>query len=118
MTELRVVLITTAVVTIALLLRLLRRNYLRERYAALWLVLAPLVIVLAAFPHLFNQLAHKLGIAYPPNLLFFLACIVLLLVSVRLSVELSALEDRTRALAEELAILRASIDERERETTS
>jgi hypothetical protein len=42
----------------------------------------------------------------PSNLLFFVAALVLLIVCVQLSWEVSRLEDETRALAEEVAILR------------
>lgn len=110
MTGLRVLLILTALATTGALLRMLRRNHLREKYAVLWLGLAPVVIVLAAFPFLLNDTARAIGIAAPPNLLFFAASLVLLLVSIRLSVEITGLEDETRALAEEVAILRAAVE--------
>lgn len=111
MSNIRILFIVTAAATIVVLVRMLRRSRLRERYAGLWLVLAGAVIVLGVFPVLLNDLAHAIGVAEPPNLLFFAACVVLLLVSVGLSVELSTQEDRTRTLAEEVAILRAQVDE-------
>lgn len=111
MSDIRILFIVTAAVTIVVLVRMLRRSRLRERYAGLWLLLSAVVIVLGVFPVLLNDLAHAIGVAEPPNLLFFAACVVLLLVSVGLSVELSTQEDRTRALAEEVAMLRAQLDD-------
>jgi hypothetical protein len=50
------------------------------------------------------------GVAVPANLLFFMSGILLLLVSVQLSYEVSRLEARTRRLAEEVALLRDAVD--------
>ena len=110
MSPLRVLLITTAVLASALLVRLLRREHLREKYAALWLLLLPVVMVLAIFPPIIDFLAALVGISEPPNLLFFLGSVFLLALSVRLSVEISTLEDETRSIAEEVAILRSEIE--------
>lgn len=51
----------------------------------------------------------------PANLLFFLASMVLMVVNVQLSMEIGRLEERTRTLAEEVALLRADLDEHGRE---
>jgi hypothetical protein len=52
-----------------------------------------------------------LHVADPPNLLLFAANVVLVLVTVHLSWESSRMEDRTRALAEEVALLRQHIEQ-------
>jgi hypothetical protein len=95
---------------LAFMLELLRRRQLREKYAILWLLVSVAVVVLAAFPSLLNWVGDRLGIADPPNLLFFGAVIVLLLVSVHLSWESSRLEEETRTLAEEVALLRMQVE--------
>lgn len=88
------------------LLRLLRQRQLRGKYTLLWMFVGVLVLVVAAVPGLLDRTADWLEIFYPPNLLFLLAIAFLLLVCVYFSYELSRLEERTRVLAEELAILR------------
>ena len=52
-------------------------------------------------------MSHFLHIYYAPTTLFLVAIGFLLLVCMYFSYELSRLEERTRVLAEELAILRA-----------
>ena len=64
---------------------------------------------MAAFPRLVQWLADVAGVQVPANLLFFLTAILLLLVSVQLSYEVSRLEVRTRRLAEEIALLREAV---------
>ncbi|MDR1214404.1 MAG: DUF2304 domain-containing protein [Propionibacteriaceae bacterium] len=89
------------------LIQLLRRRRIREKYVALWIVVAIGVIVLGAFPGLTSSLARLVGIQLPANLVFTVALFFLLIVCVQLSVAVSSLEERTRRLTEEIALLRA-----------
>lgn len=98
-----------AIVTTVFVFELLRRGILREKFAALWLAVSVAVLVMAAFPRTVSWLADSLGVQVPANLLFFLTAILLLLVSVQLSYEVSRLEARTRRLAEEVALLREEV---------
>lgn len=93
------------------LLRLLRKRQLRGKYMLLWMFVGVVVLTLAAFPSLLDHTANLLGIYSGPNLLFLLAIAFLLLVCAYFSWELSRLEERTRVLAEELAILRGEQDQ-------
>ena len=94
----------------AFIVEMLRRCILREKFAVLWLLVSGALIVFAAFPALLRSLADLAGIAVPSNLLFLMAAVLLLLVSVQLSYEVSRLEARTRRLAEEVALLRHDLE--------
>lgn len=96
----------TGVVVLAVIVELLRRRQLREKYALLWLGVVVVVIPLALFPGLLDNLAGKVGIASGVSLVLFLGIVFLLLVCVHLSWEVSRLEEETRTLAEDLALLR------------
>jgi hypothetical protein len=98
-----------AIVTTLFVVELLRRGILREKFAALWLVVSVAVLVMAAFPRIVQTMADAVGVQVPANLLFFLTAVLLLLVSVQLSYEVSRLEARTRRLAEEVALLREDV---------
>ncbi|HEY1740305.1 MAG TPA: DUF2304 domain-containing protein [Acidimicrobiia bacterium] len=93
----------------AFLLRLLRRRQLRGKYTLLWILTGIVVLAIASFPSGVDHVAHTLNIYNPPNALFLLAIAFLLLVCIYFSYELSRLEERTRLLAEELAILRGEV---------
>ncbi len=103
-----------ALVTLAFMFELLRRRRLREKYAALWISLSVVVIVAGAFPQLLTRVATLVGIATPLNLVFFLGLLVLLVVCVQLSAELSSLEHEAQTLAEESALLRNRLERIER----
>ncbi len=94
-----------ALATVATLVSLLRSGRLREKYAGLWLVFGLVVVVVASFPTLLDRLAQVIGVVLPSNLIFFAAIVLLVGVAMHLSTEVSRLEDETRVLAEEIALL-------------
>ncbi|WP_158372262.1 DUF2304 domain-containing protein [Cellulosimicrobium cellulans] len=101
--------IISIVVCLALvlsLLHLLRTRRIREKYAAVWIVLTLAVVVIGVFPGLAFWLSDLVGVQTPANLLFALASLVLLAVCIQLSTEISTLEEESRTLAEEVALLR------------
>lgn len=110
MTTALVATLVAGLVSVGLLVELLRRQVLKVKYAALWLVVGVATLVLAVFPRLLDRVADLLGVADPPNLLFFVAILVLLAVTVQLSLELSRVEERLRTLAEHVAMLEQEHD--------
>lgn len=109
MTQVQALAVVGAVIAVGLIVELLRRRQLTEKYAAIWLVVGAAIVLLAAWPALLTQVSRLVGIAVPSNLLFFGAAFVLLLVCLQLSREASRLEEETRTLAEELALLRQDV---------
>lgn len=100
-----------SLVTVAAIIYLLRSRRIREKYAAAWILLALAVVILGAFPDVLGYLARGLGVQTPVNLLFLVSGLILLVVSVQFSVEISQLEEETRTLAEEIALLRRDVEE-------
>ena len=96
--------IVGSITTLVLLFELLRRKHLREKYAILWIFVALFTLVVAVFPQTLYWLSSLIGVAVPANLLFFMASMLLLGISVHHSYELGRLEERTRTLAEEVEL--------------
>jgi hypothetical protein len=107
----------TGLVLLATIVELLRRRQLREKYALLWLAVGLIVVPLSLFPGSLDNLATSVGMASGVSLVLFLGIVFLLLVCVHLSWEVSRLEEETRTIAEDLALLRAET-ERRRPATS
>lgn len=99
---------------IGFVLRLIRRRQLRAKYAILWLSIGVGLVGVSASPALLDRLSVWLGISYGPTTFFLGAITLLFLVAVHFSWELSRLEERSRSLAEEVALLRAALDQPER----
>jgi hypothetical protein len=103
----------TALVIIVPILELLRRRQLREKYAVLWICVGLVVLPLGFFPRLLDSLSALTGVVSEVSFVLFLGVVFLLLVCVHLSWEASRLEEKTRTLAEEVALIRAKLSERE-----
>ncbi len=104
------VIILAAVLTIAFIIRLVRKHHLRTKYSLLWILIAVAIGFLVAFPNLLDRTSRALGIYYPPAFLLLVAVSFLFLVVVQFSWELSRSDERLRRLAEEHALLRAEVD--------
>ena len=99
-----------SIATLAVLFEMMRRQRLREKYAVFWVIVALFTLLIAVFPGLLFWAADLVGVTVPVNLLFFVASMVLLVVSIQHSYEMGRLEDRTRTLAEEVGLLRMELD--------
>ena len=97
---------------------MLRRRQLSEKYAVLWLVVGLLLLVFTIFPNTLSGIAALVGVAVPTNLLFFVGLVFLTGVGLHLSWELSRMEDETRKLAEDLAILRLDFEQQKNKDLS
>jgi len=102
--------VALALLVLVIIVSMLLRRQLREKYATLWIVIGLTILVLAVFPGLLIGLSHALGVAVPANLLFALALVLLTGVALHLSWELSRAEDEVRRVAEDVAILRADLE--------
>jgi hypothetical protein len=93
-------------------LEAVRRRRLLERYALLWLLSAIVLLVLAVWRNLLEVLARSVGIASPPNALFFVAFAFVLVLLLHFSLAVSRLTDQTKVLAQRLALLEERADRR------
>ena len=105
--RIQIVAVLAAFALALLILELVRRRRLNERYALLWLFSALIILVLAIWEGLLARIASLLGIAYPPNALFLIAVGFILLLLLSMSTALSRLQGQSRVLAQRLAILEA-----------
>jgi hypothetical protein len=97
--------ITAAILITFFVWEMLRRGVLREKFAALWLIICAGMCLFAFFPPVVGALSRAVGVSLPSNFLFILVGLILLIISVQLSYEVSRVEARSRRLAEDLAIL-------------
>lgn len=98
-------------VIVLLVLAQVRNQNMKEKYAALWLIVSAAIILLVLFPRLLFFFSDLIGIETPVNLLFLLSIIMLIGVSLHLTAALSKMGEDLRVLAEEVAILRAQFDQ-------
>jgi hypothetical protein len=102
----RAVALAFTVACLLLIARQVRRRQMRATYLVIWTSLCLVAIPFIAIPGAIEQVSSWLGIYYPPATVFLLAIVVLFLISVHFSRQVTRLEERTRILAEELAMIR------------
>jgi hypothetical protein len=100
--------LTSAILGFALasiILWLIRRDLLHSRHASWWLLTAFMIIILGTFPKITDFIAIKLGVNYPPTLVFILGMGMLLIKVINIDIQQSQLERKIRRLTQKLAIL-------------
>lgn len=99
-----------SVLLLAFILELLRKRKLREEYSLLWLGGGVLFLVLSLWRDLLTQLSFALGIAYPPAALFLVLIMGAYLMLLHFSLVFSAMSEKTKAMAQEIALLKLELE--------
>lgn len=98
-----------AVALLLLVLELVRRRRLVERYALLWMILTATLVVLVIWTDLLAEVAGLVGIKTPSNLLFAASLGVGFVLLLHFSVAISRLSEETKMLAQDNARLDAEL---------
>ena len=98
-------------VIFALVMGLVLKRKITERFAILWMGIAFALMLASSlgYKYLF-KIAHFFGIPYAPSALFLIAIFGLTLLVIQLFTWVSKLNERSRVLAQQLAILRDELD--------
>ena len=110
----RIVAIIVSGGLLLLILELVRRKRLMERYALLWLFSTTLLLILSLWTGLLNTLASAVGVSYPPSALFAVAFGVVLVLLVHFSLAVSRLSDQNKVLAQRMGLLQERLHEQQR----
>src|SRR3954466_13350089 len=111
--RIQLVAVVLAGVLLVVILEMVRRRRLQERYALLWLASAVTLLGLAIWRGALGKLADWMGISYPPNALFFVAFTFILLLLLHFSSAVSRLADQSKILAQRIALLEQRVGENE-----
>ena len=106
--------ITTSIlgaVIFLIILSLVRKGKLQEKYALTWFAIGIAVVVLGVFPVILDKIAKFTGVSYAPALLFVMAVGLLLIQNLYLFIFASQNEVRIKELIQEVAVLNKLVDE-------
>jgi hypothetical protein len=102
--------IVAALIALSVVIEMLRLRRLRERHAVWWIIAGVSALLIGIFPQTLIWAAQVVGVEIPTNLAFFLSLLVLFLVCIQQSAELTDLEGKTRVLAEQCAFQDARLN--------
>ena len=107
-----VIAIAGSLAILGTVISLTTRGSLKPRHALLWLTAAVALVTVSVWRQGIDVIGEALGIAYKPALVFLGACVFLMLILLHMSVVVSRLTERTRRLAQEVALLRGELERR------
>ncbi len=100
------------------IIELIRKGRLKERYALLWLFAGLVMLLFASSRTLLEGTSRLFHIFYPPSFLFLLAFLFLLMIALHFSTVISRLSEQNKKLAQEIALLRQEMQERMKTVTT
>jgi hypothetical protein len=108
--RLQIVSIGATLALFLLVFELVRRRRLMERYALLWLFSTVVLLGLAVWKDLLQEVASAIGIFYAPSALFVVAFGFILAILLHFSLVISRLADQTKVLAQHVGLLQQRLD--------
>lgn len=90
-------------------IELIRRNHLKERYSLIWLAASMVLVVFSLWRNLLHFIANAIGIFYPPSFLFLLAIAFLLVLLLHFSTTVSSFSEKNKRLAQEVGMLKKKL---------
>lgn len=105
-----------SLIFIVIVIDMVRRNKLQEKYSILWIAFAFLLIIFSAFPRFILKISELVNVKYAPALIFLLGFLFMIVYMLSITVTVSRQEKKIIKLAQELAILKAKIEDEEKQT--
>ena len=102
----QIISIAVSLFILTIVIELIRRNHLKERYSLIWLAAAIVLLAFSIWRKLLDFIALKIGIYYPPSFLFLLAIAFLLILLLHFSMIVSSLSEQNKRLAQEIGMLK------------
>ncbi|MBF0442854.1 MAG: DUF2304 domain-containing protein [Oligoflexales bacterium] len=94
-----------SIITLLIVMELIRRRKLKEKYAIIWIGLFLAFLLICVRFEVVSLVGEIVGIKTPSNVLFFFGLMFCFIIVLSLSVIVSVLSDRVRTLAQQLALL-------------
>ncbi len=105
----RVLLIALGVGILVFVVNLVRTRRLKEEYAILWLFTGIVLVLLPVVIDVLDAISFALGITYPPAFIGLVAAVCILFILFQFSTSISRFSERTKVLAQEVAILKERV---------
>lgn len=98
--------IVLAIIFIVYIIHNIRKNDFSIKESFFWIMGCLVILVLSVFPKIIDFVAKKIGVDYPPSLLFVICILYLIYINFKLNKKIVSNEDKIIALAQEISILK------------
>ncbi|RMF98393.1 MAG: DUF2304 domain-containing protein [Candidatus Schekmanbacteria bacterium] len=104
--------LSVSIILLIIIIELVRRRKLREEYSVLWIITGITIIILSIWYKLLLFITKLIGAVVPTSTLFLFSLLFLILISLHFSVKISMLTDKLKEVSQEIALLRARMEEK------
>lgn len=104
--RIQIIAITVSVLFLLYISRLIIKEKLREEYAIFWVFSTMILIIFSFWREGLDVVSGLMGVSSPPNIVFTIAIFAILIYLLHLSVVVSQLHNKTRKMAQEMALLK------------
>ena len=104
--------IILSILVILYVVNIVRKKKFSIKESFWWIVASIVMLILSIFPYSIDWIAKKIGVAYPPTLLFVASIIFLLFINFRDSKRISELQIKVVQLGQELAIIKEKVNKK------
>jgi len=116
--SIRVGILLIGIFLFIVILDLVRRKKFREELSLIWLMIGIGLILSSFADRIIDPLAFRLGISYPPSLVFMLIFFLLVLAMLYFSLVVSDLKSKNKELSQKMALLEYRVSRIVQEETS
>lgn len=110
----RMLLIVCAVLLLVYMLKRIRQAKLKIEYTIFWILFSSVLVLMGIFPKLFYKISYMIGFQSPISMVFLVIIFVLIVKMFFMTLQISQLENKIDALAQQIAIDR-KIDKDEKD---
>lgn len=110
--KIQLIAIIGSIVFLAVIFELIRVKLIKEAYALLWLLFGLIFLFFSFWKQGLDYFASKIGIYYPPALLFLIMIVAIIFILVQFSIVISSQNNKIKTLTQELALLKNELEEK------
>jgi hypothetical protein len=112
MVKIQIIAIIVSLLFLIYIIRLIVKGKLREEYSIIWIACTLVLIVFSVWREGLEVMAHLVGVYEAPNLVFTGAIFAIFIYLLHLSVVVSKLHSQNKQLAQEIALLKEKMREK------
>jgi len=114
MARIQIITLITSLLFLAYIARLIVKGRLREEYAIVWLVCTLLLVIFSFWQDGLKKVTALFGVEVPANLIFTGCIFALMVYLLHLSVVASKLQQQNKQLAQDIALLKQQMQNRDK----
>ena len=108
--RLQIIAISSALIFMFFIFRLISKGKLREEYSLIWIICTCLLLLFSIWRNGLDVIANILGVYYAPSLIFMGAIFAIVIFLVHLSVVNSKQHRQIKELTQEMALMKQQLD--------